>query len=236
MTSVLVLSVLLTAGIAQATLYTPPMDWPNSMTDTRNPLTDAQDGTWSAYTQTRGAANNGTYNLSVAGDRAGVANWIAATGQWPSIRTSSTSTSVEFCIFGANFTPSDGWGVLSFQPAVGGSDVSITGQLAVTSDWRTSYPLSITAEIIKLNAAGDVAEVIGSITGLRKSTAAWSFDLTTTMLATDTIRIRMIDMEPSGSANGRVVLSNYQIDVTPEPATMSLLAVGGLGILLRRKA
>jgi hypothetical protein len=231
---IMLLGLLLTVSVAQATVYTPPNDypdnWPASTSATDNPRTEGNGGIWTAYSQAFDQGQTGTYDLGTAGTSFSQVSWKDPGGDTGVY--SDDDGNVRILLSGNTDSDGGGWGVLALQPAAGGSTVTVSGKVSMLNLYGGSP--SVTVEVYKLNAAGDTADLLGGTTGMIKASAPWEFSFNTSMLATDTIRIRMADLGGNRYSGCRMYLENYQIDVVPEPATMSLLAVGCLCLVRRR--
>ena len=222
MKTLLSLLIVLSSVVQAATIYTPPKDWygqswhgtytnPSSSWAIRNQIKDAAYtdsytiGSYIPYGTNYYFAGYGLGDAAIIhSDAAGVVSFLT----WPS---------------GADPGP---YGVLEFTaPTAGLATISGT---VTTPGLVWSY-----IDVYKLNAAGTAAVELGtySITAYDNYRPSATFNLANVSVASgDRIMLRWCN----GDANYQIgTLTNYQIEMVPEPAGLFMLCAGGL-LLTRR--
>jgi hypothetical protein len=184
-------------------------------------------GTWSvdsgAFTSTGGVVDTGVSNGDFTDEAFASFTESLAAGEQLALTFVTTESAGEFA--------ARPWAGVSLY--VGNSEEVFLGSPGGFTEWGITGLVSTTTFSPSITAEPQTA-----VFGYAFDTGGWSFTVNgealsgtaTTGLAFDRVRI-------GSDANNRadIAVSSIDVTITPEPATMSLLALGGIAMLKRRK-
>ncbi len=214
--------VFLSGQAIQATVYSPPTNWPAN-SSSPNPSEP-----WTAYTQTAGADYTDVYTLgSFVSDGNYTGNYYF--GENRSALVGCHPDYVRFLTW-SNGRDAGSWAVLDFTVPQG-----FSGTATITGTTSTDQGVWNYIRIGKLNAQGTEAQELGSynITLYHSPPNPQSALINIVdipVVGGDRIVYRVCNANNSYNYNN---LTGYQIELVPEPVTLGLLGLGG--VLMRRR-